>query len=257
MKKLFILSAIALSGLAYNTADAQIGFHGGFRFHAPRVIIADPTVAVQPAAYVQPADTYYQDQAPAYDTTADDYYYLPDVDAYYDVTDQCYFYFDGSAWISAAYLPGAYENFDWRTARRFEVRAARPYLNDNFYRSRYNGRQVAEFARTNYDNRSNGGYANQGYRDNAQNAYNRGAERPAQPVQYNQGYRDNAQNTYNRGAERPAQPVQFNRGNANKPAPQNNNGQRYDNRSQDTRGGSEHFAQSNPQNGASRRMSKF
>ena len=232
MKKLFILSAIALSGLAYNTAGAQIGFHVGFRFHAPRVIIAAPPVVVQPVAYVQPADSYYQDQAPAYDTTADDYYYLPDVDAYYDVTDQCYFYFDGNTWISAAYLPGAYQNFDWRTARRFEVRSARPYLNDNFYRSRYNGHQVAEFARNNYNNHANAGYANQ-------------------------GFRDNAQNTYNRGPERPAQPVQFNRGNANRPAPQNNNGQRYDNRSQDTRGGSEHFAQNNQQNGASRRMSKF
>jgi len=232
MKKLFILSAIAISGLVYNTADAQIGFHVGFRFHAPRVIIAAPPVVVQTVAYEQPADQY-QDQDSAYtDTTNDDYYYLPDVDAYYDVTGQCYFYFDGSNWISAAYLPGAYQNFDWRTARRFEVRAARPYLNDNFYRSKYNGHQVAEFARTNYDNRSNGGYANQGHRVNAQNAYNRGPERPVQPVQYN-------------------------RGNANKPAPQNNNGQRYDNRSQDTRGGSEHFAQNNQQNVASRRMSKF
>ncbi len=32
MKKLAILSAIVVSGLVYNTADAQIGIHLGFRF---------------------------------------------------------------------------------------------------------------------------------------------------------------------------------------------------------------------------------
>jgi hypothetical protein len=212
MKKLFIISAIAISGLIYNTADAQMRFHVGIGFRPRAVVYAHAPIVVRPAVYVQttpvytepavvynqPAVTYDQPQ-PAYNNTADDYYYLPDVDAYYDVNDQCYYYYNGGSWISAAYLPGAYANFDWRTAAHYEIRAPRPYLNDNVYRNRYNG-HAASFAQANYNNRANSGYAN-----NAQRAF--------------------------------SQPSNQNR---------------------DTRGGSEHFAQSSPQNGAARnRMSKF
>lgn len=158
MKKLVILSAIALSGLIYNTADAQIRVHFGFRFR-PRVVVnvPAPVVAVQPAVYTEPAPAYDESQA-AYDDSNDDYYYLPDVDAYYDVTQQCYFYNDGNQWISAAYLPGAYRDYDWRTAARFEIRGARPYMHDDVYRTRYNGHAVNGWARNNYDNHANYGY---------------------------------------------------------------------------------------------------
>ena len=123
MKKLIIISAIALSGLVYNTADAQVGIRVGFHF-GPRRVYAAP-VAVE--------------QVPVYNNNDDDYYYLPDVDAYYSVNEQCYYYFDGDSWISAAYLPGEYRDYDWRSARRFEVREACPYLRDDVYSTRYNG----------------------------------------------------------------------------------------------------------------------
>jgi hypothetical protein len=237
MKKLLLLSAIAFSCLLYSRADAQIGFHVGIRFHAPRVIIAPPVVAAQPVVYEQPApvaeDQVYTDQAPVYDNTGDDYYYLPDVDAYYDVNAQCYFYNDGTNWISAAYLPGAYANFDWRSARHFEIRGTRPYLHDDIYRSRYNGRQVAAFASKNNDYRNNGGYSNQGFH----------------------GY----DQRFNRTPERPAQQVQANRDNFNRPAPQQNRGNapRDENRGRDMRGGNEHLAQNNQANYAGHRLSKF
>ncbi len=130
MKKLAIISAIALSGLLYNTASAQIRIHLGLHFN-PRPIYVPARVVVQdqPVAYTEPAN-YDGDE---------DYYYLPDVDSYYSVTDQCYYYNDGSNWVSAAYLPGAYRDFDWRNARRFEVRAPRPFMHNDYYRARYNG----------------------------------------------------------------------------------------------------------------------
>ncbi len=247
MKKLVILSAIALSGLMYNKANAQIGFHIGIRVHLPHIVLPAPPIIVRPAVYEEPAPAYqapaadYQDQAPAADyqgqATAyngDDYYYLPDVDAYYDVTDNCYYYNDGANWISAAYLPGTYANFDWRSARHFEIRGARPYLHDDMYRTRYNGQPVAEFARNNYNQVNN--YGNQA-----------------------QNFRGNDQRFYNRGPEHPAQQVQFNRSDFNRPMPQQNrdNGQHFENRGQDQRGGSEHLAQNNRENFGGRRMSKF
>ncbi len=149
MKKLILISAIAISGLFVNNADAQIRFHFGLRFAPRRAYVQEPVQAVynQPAVY------------------NDDYYYLPEVGAYYSVNEQCYYYNNGNEWVSAVNLPGAYRNYDWQTARRYEVRANRPYMNDDFYRNRYNGATFNVYQNDrNYDR----GYANS-YRDDRRN----------------------------------------------------------------------------------------
>jgi hypothetical protein len=280
MKKLTILSAIAMSGLIYSTANAQIGIRVGLRLATPRVGV----VVEQAPVYEQPAQVNYDGD--------DDYYYLPDVDAYYSVNEQCYYYFDGDSWISAAYLPGAYRDYDWRTARRYEVRAPRPYMHDDIYRSRYNGHAEGVFARGN-DDRTQGGYSNnqerynapaqrfdnreqnyapqnngqraenrgQGYsrpaqQDNGQRFDNRaqgGYRQPAQPNSNGQGsYRQSAQpnNGQNRGGNsRSAQQNQ--RGNGQ---PSNQNGGRDHGNS----GGGQHYTQNSPKGGYSARsMTKF
>ncbi|MDP9047096.1 MAG: hypothetical protein M3N14_03105, partial [Bacteroidota bacterium] len=178
MKKLTILSAIALSGLLCKTADAQIGIHLGFHFGTP--VYTHQRVVVQEPVYSEPAAEVYN--------SGDDYYYLPDVDAYYSVNEECYYYNDGENWISAAYLPGAYRDYDWRSERRYEVRSPRPYMHDDIYRSRYNGRAVAEFRN------HNGGYVNAernnnyGYRNNEQRFDNR-AQGYNRPMDQNRGQR--------------------------------------------------------------------
>lgn len=120
MRKLILLSAIVAGGLLSTTAKAQIGVSIGVNFGSRGPIVHVP-VATPPIAY----NAYYND-----------YYYLPDVGAYYSVGEQAYYYNNGGRWVSAAYLPG-YRNYDWRTARRYEVHANRPYLNHNYYSSRY------------------------------------------------------------------------------------------------------------------------
>jgi hypothetical protein len=115
MKKLIIMSAIAMSGLMYQTANAQIGVHFNINLGARPVIV---------------------ERAPVYDA---DYYYLPEVEAYYSVSQNCYYYQDGGSWVSAAYLPGRYHDFDWRRSNHYAVREARPYLHNDVYRSRYGG----------------------------------------------------------------------------------------------------------------------
>ncbi len=127
MKKLLFISAIAMSGLFYNTANAQIRLHVGVHFGGAPIVVSEQAPVV------------YDDQPVAYNDNNDDYYYLPDVDAYYNVGQQCYYYNDGGSWVSAAYLPGAYRDYDWRSCRRYEVRAPRPYMHADFYRNRFNG----------------------------------------------------------------------------------------------------------------------
>jgi hypothetical protein len=41
-----------------------------------------------------------------------EYYYMPGIDAYYDVTNHKYVYFENKAWVHAASLPPKYANFD-------------------------------------------------------------------------------------------------------------------------------------------------
>lgn len=41
-----------------------------------------------------------------------DYYYLPDVEAYYDIRDSQFIYYGNGAWIRSRYLPRQYRNYD-------------------------------------------------------------------------------------------------------------------------------------------------
>ncbi|NNU34565.1 hypothetical protein HK413_11550 [Mucilaginibacter sp. S1162] len=123
MKKVALISAIALSGLFYSNANAQllqIGLHLGGGRPVVEAALVTPSVAV----------SY---------SNADQYYYMPEVDAYYSPYERVYYYNEGGRWVSNAYLPGEYRNYDWRTARRYEVRAHRPYLNADVYREKYRG----------------------------------------------------------------------------------------------------------------------
>lgn len=245
MKKLTILSAIAMSGLIYSTANAQMSIRLGFHFGTP--------VAVQRApVYEAPATVSYDDD--------DDYYYLPDVGAYYSVNEQCYYYYDGDSWISAAYLPGEYRDYDWRTARRYEVRAPRPYMHDEIYRSKYHGHEVDAWAHGDnhehfnapaqrdygrqFDNRFGESYQRPMPHDNGNHFENReqgGYNQPA-PQNNNQRWGNHGQGGF-------SQPSSQNnehwgnrgQGNYGQPAPQNN-GQRFNNSEQ---GSTSHSAQPN------------
>ena len=240
---------MAISGLMiYNTADAQIRVGVNLGLAQPVAVAANPAFG-----------------------NGDQYYYLPELGVYYDVTDQCYVYFDGTEWVFSAYLPGQYADFDWRTARRFEIDSFRPYLRDDFYRERYNGQRIADWGRVEYNNRFNGGYANRNERyddrrnddrDFGRRDDNRDYNRVTDHRDYaNRGYeRQNGgfnQPVQNRNFSRPAQPYrpeaqQTENRFKNQPADQNNN------RGADNRGGNDHFAQNHgQQNVANRKMSKF
>jgi hypothetical protein len=165
MRKLILLSAIAVGSLLSTTANAQIGVSIGVNFGSRGPIVHIP-VATPPIAH----DAYYND-----------YYYLPDVGAYYSVGERAYYYNNGGRWMSAAYLPG-YRNYDWRNARRYEVHASRPYLNHNYYSSRYGaGRDNYTNNRNDYrdndrfDNRGNNRFDRNDNRSRGQQGFNKGS----------------------------------------------------------------------------------
>jgi hypothetical protein len=212
MKKLILMSAIAVSGLMYQSANAQI--HLGIH-----VNLGGPVVYTAPAPVYEDAD----------------YYYLPDVEAYYSVSRHCYFYNDGYNWVSAAYLPGAYRDFDLANARRFEVHEARPYMHNEVYRQRFGGvehrdwnarpfdndRAYADRDRFNHD-RDHDQYRGNDRRDNdhrnyqPQQNYGRGQAQPQQ--NYSRGQQAQPQQNYGRGQQaQPQQNIDHNsRGNDNR-----------------------------------------
>ncbi len=156
MKKLAIISAIALSGLIYNNANAQVRVSVGFNLGGP-VVVQRPVVVERPVVV----------------DYADDYYYMPEVDAYYSRGENLYYYNNGYSWVSGVYLPGAYRTYSWRNVPHYAVHAYRPYMNHNVYRTKYRGNAI-DWRR--FDNRND--RRDWDRHDNRPDWNNRGNNRP-------------------------------------------------------------------------------
>lgn len=112
MKRLIFTAAILISCLSFKLAEAQVHVSLGVN------------IGVQP------------EWGPVgYDHV--DYYYIPDVDAYYDVPAHQYVYFRNHAWVHAAYLPGPYRNYDIYHGYKVVVNRPNPWLYHADYRARY------------------------------------------------------------------------------------------------------------------------
>jgi hypothetical protein len=66
-----------------------------------------------------------------------DYYYLPDVESYYDVSTGQYIYQEGGRWIFARNLPARYRNYDLYSGYKVVVNRPKPYLDFNRDRVTY------------------------------------------------------------------------------------------------------------------------
>src|ERR1700749_2989508 len=87
MKKLVFTAVLLISCLSFKLADAQVHLSVGVN------IGSQPEWG--PVGY---------DHA--------DYYYMPDIDVYYDVVAHQYVYFTNNTWVHAAALPPRYANYD-------------------------------------------------------------------------------------------------------------------------------------------------
>lgn len=57
-----------------------------------------------------------------------DYYYLPDIEAYYHVPDKQYIYMENGRWTRAALLPARYRNYDLYKGYKVVINSPKPYL---------------------------------------------------------------------------------------------------------------------------------
>lgn len=104
-----------------------------------------------------------------------DFYYIPEIQSYYDVSSGLYVYLDNGNWCRTRYVPVRYRNYNLNHARRIELRGyhgSRPYTyynchNERYSNNRYNNRYVESrrYDNRRYDNRYDNRYADN-YRDN-------------------------------------------------------------------------------------------
>jgi len=86
------------------------------------------------------------------------YYYLPDVEAYYDVNTAMFIYVSGNTWIHRSYLPSRYRGYDLYHGRKVVMNnyhGNTPYYNHRVYVTKYGrGRGYQNAPQQNISHRS-------------------------------------------------------------------------------------------------------
>ncbi|HTK83154.1 MAG TPA: hypothetical protein VL633_12775 [Bacteroidota bacterium] len=99
------------------------------------------------------------DKQPVWGPTGYDhveYYYLPDIETYYNVPQHMFIYRERGRWVSRSRLPYRYRNFDFYNSYKVVVNDPRPYRNHRMYRDRYatyRGRHDQDLIRDSRDSR--------------------------------------------------------------------------------------------------------
>jgi hypothetical protein len=123
-----------------------------------------------------------------------DYYYLPGIDAYYNVPSKQYIYLSNGSWVWRNSLPSRYNGYDLYNAYKVVMNSPKPYLSHNQHVKQYNQYKNYSGKQTNI-------------RDSKDNRYDNGRTgRPSAPVygRKNSPANDNGNsgNRNSRGAER-------------------------------------------------------
>ncbi|MDP4265012.1 MAG: hypothetical protein Q8941_20965 [Bacteroidota bacterium] len=114
MKKTILIVTLLLSGFVFESATAQV-----------RVSLR-ANIGIQPG------------WGPVgYDHV--DYYYMPDIDAFYYVPSHQYIYQERGRWIFATSLPYRFHDYDVNNSYKVVVNDSRPYRHAETYRTKYAG----------------------------------------------------------------------------------------------------------------------
>lgn len=132
MKKMAFLTLITILGIFVNRSYAQVKVN------------VDINIGVQPSW--GPTGYYHAD-----------YYYLPDIDVYYNVPQRQFIYLDAGKWVFAASLPPRCASYDLYRGYKVVINEPEPYLRHETHSARY-----SKYKNCYGYQRPNNGY----YRDN-------------------------------------------------------------------------------------------
>jgi len=114
MKRILMLAILLTGTIAFRKADAQVRVNVNFNIGSQPVW--------GPVGY---------DYA--------EYYYMPDIEAYYYVPSRQFIYLDGPRWVWAPSLPPRYRGYDVYHGYKVVINEPRPYRHHNTYKVRYAG----------------------------------------------------------------------------------------------------------------------
>jgi hypothetical protein len=112
MKKILLATTLFIGSMIYTSADAQV------RVSLHANIGNQPQWGPAGYDYVQ-------------------FYYLPDLDLYYDVQARQFVYLDRGRWVYATALPVNYRNYDLYGGYKVVVNRDRPFMYHDYDRKHY------------------------------------------------------------------------------------------------------------------------
>lgn len=80
------------------------------------------------------------DRQPAWGPTGYDYagfYYLPDLNIYFDVDNSSFYYQSGSKWVSEKYLPEKYSKYDFYSLYKVVINDKQPWNQNSSHKKEY------------------------------------------------------------------------------------------------------------------------
>lgn len=80
------------------------------------------------------------------------YYYLPDVEAYYDIQSSNFIYYSGNSWVHKKHLPNHYRNYDLYNGYKVvmtDYRGKAPYTYYKEHKSKYAKGYRGKYQKTN------------------------------------------------------------------------------------------------------------
>ncbi len=96
-----------------------------------------------------------------------EYYYLPDIDAYYYVPQHQFIYLEGGQWRRATNLPSRYGNYDLYNSHKVVVNDRTPYRHAQVYRDKYGSFKGAHDQQPIRDSRETRYFANKDHPEHA------------------------------------------------------------------------------------------
>ena len=66
-----------------------------------------------------------------------DYYYMPDIETYYNVSNHLYYYNEGGRWVGRSSLPSRYRNYDLYNSHKVVINGRNPWQNHETNKTKY------------------------------------------------------------------------------------------------------------------------
>jgi hypothetical protein len=144
-----------------------------------KLLVFGMILAVAGTAQGQISVNVHLGSAPAWGPRGYDnarYYYLPDVEAYYDVNTSMFIYISGNTWIRRSYLPQRYHDYNLYRGRKVVMNnyhGNTPYYNHRVYQAKYgHGNQGAPQQRMGNRNNRNDNHRHEMQNRNQRNEKN-------------------------------------------------------------------------------------